>query len=644
MRLLLSLIFFGFVLSLSAQEYATDRTVSAKVLSLYDAAFRSSASNDFTEAEGYLSKVLSKEPTFLDARILLGSVYYQQEKLAEAEQEYEYVLNLAPAYDYRVYYQLAITEKKAKKYDEAAEHLKDFLNTDPNEKIKMRAQAHLASAEFLAYAYANPVPFVPENLGDKINTPSQEYLPAFTADGENLIFTRNERRNEDFYISEKDATGNWQEAKPFPNINTEDNEGAITISADGKLLIFTGCNREGNIGRCDLYYATFEDGNYTPPQLMPEGINTRYWESQASLTPNGDALYFASDRPNSVGKRDIFVSYRVNGKWLKPRNLGRTINTPEDDVTPFIHADGQTLYFTSEGHPGVGKKDLFFSRWDAENKGWGKPQNMGIPINTEKDEGTLVVSLDGKTAYFASDRDDFAHAKGGVDLYKFDLYEAARPQKVTYVKGLVKDAKTGKPLETEVVITDLKKNLPYLNAKTDADGTFLIVIGVGKNYGLTVNKEKYLFYSDNFSLENATDVKDPFLLEIPLTSIPVEETTNAVTENSQPIILKNIFFESGSAELLPTSLSELNRLKKLLEDNPNLKIKINGHTDDVGSDTDNLSLSTNRAKSVYNWLIAHDIASARLKYEGFGERQPITSNENPEGRRTNRRTEFVIWK
>ena len=641
MRLFFFFLLFCFSTSILAQDYATDRTVSAKVLSAYDDAFRAAAVNKFSAAEKDLLKVLEKEPTFLDARMLLGNVYYQQGKYIEAEEIYETILKVAPAYNYQVYYNVAIAEKKSKKYEESAEHLRDFLNTDPAEKIKIKAQGHLKSAEFLAYAIANPVPFKPENLGPAINTPNQEYLPAFTADGETLIFTRN-ARGEDFYSCKKDEDGNWMTATPITAINTDENEGAQTVTADGKLLVFAACNRRGNIGRCDLYFSTLENGAYTPPKLLPEGINTRHWESQPSLTPNGDALYFASERPGGVGRSDLFVSYRINGKWTKPRNLGRTINTPEDDLTPFIHADGQTLYFTSEGHPGIGAKDLYYSRWEVEQKGWGKPKNMGIPINTEKDEGTLVISLDGKTAYFASDRDDFEEAQGGVDLYKFDLYEEAQPKKVTYVKALVTDAKTGKTLATEVEITDLTRNLPYLTAKTDADGTFLIVMGVGKNYGLSVNKEGYLFYSDNFALESASEDNKPFLLEISL--MPIPEPTTSLPEVNQPIVLKNVFFESGSADLLPTSLTELNRLKKLLEDNTQLNIQINGHTDDVGSESDNLTLSTARAKSVYNWLIEQEIPSTRLKYQGFGESQPLTSNENAEDRRTNRRTEFVVWK
>ncbi len=643
MRLFFCFLLLCFSTSIFAQEYATDRTVSAKVLSSYDDAFRAASVNKFSDAEKSLLKALEKEPTFLDARMLLGDVYYQQGKYIEAETEYEYILKTTPSYNYQVYYNLAIAEKKSKKYEESAAHLRDFLNTDPAEKIKLRAKGHLKSTEFLAYATANPVPFKPENLGPAINTTNQEYLPAFTADGETLIFTRNERGGEDFYECKKDAEGNWMTATAMTSINTEENEGAQTVTADGKLLVFTACNRKGNIGRCDLYFSTLENGAYTPAKLLPEGINTRHWESQPSLTPNGDALYFASERPGGVGRSDLFVSYRINGKWTKPRNLGRTINTPEDDLTPFIHADGQTLYFTSEGHPGIGAKDLFYSRWEVEKKGWGEPKNMGIPINTERDEGTLVISLDGKTAYFASDRDDFTEAQGGVDLYKFDLYKKAQPKKVTYVKALVTDAVTGETLATEVEITDLTRNLPYLTTQTDDDGTFLIVMGIGKNYGLSVNKAGYLFYSDNFALESVSEDNKPFLLEIALTPVP-QPTTTTLPEINQPIILKNVFFESGSAELLPTSITELNRLKKLLEDNTELKIQINGHTDSMGADRDNLDLSTARAKSVYDWLIEQNILATRLKYQGFGESQPLASNEYEEGRRTNRRTEFVIWK
>lgn len=635
------IVFFSSSFLLAQADYATQRSVSAKVLNWYDTAFRNASSNNFSAAERDLLLALKKEPDFLDARLLLANVYYEKKQYQEAEKEFEYVLKIDPSFNYRVYYNLALTEKKAEKYKEAIEHLEDFLNTDPDERMKKKAKGHLEIIKFLDYAYAHPVPFEPENLGAGVNTTAHEYLPSFTADGKNLIFTRNERRNEDFYSAQLDTAQNWTNTQPLSSINTPENEGAQTMTADGNFIIFTACNREKAIGSCDLYFSTREGGVYSPPQLMPEPINTPYWESQPSLTPNGDALYFASNRPGSIGKKDIFVSYRINGNWTRPRNLGASINTPEDDVTPFIHADGQTLYFTSEGHPGLGKKDLFYSRWQAQKRDWGKPTNFGIPINTAKDEGTLTVSLNGKTAYFASDREDFENAQGGVDLYKFDLYEAARPKDVTYVQALVTDALTGQPLSAEVDVRDLTKDLPYVSTRTNQEGTFLIVMTIGKNYGLSVDKEGYIFHSENFALEDNSDAYSPVLLEIALTPIQSADVTKP--EMSKPVILKNIFFETGSAELLPISLSELDRLKSLLEENPNLRIQINGHTDNVGSEVDNLNLSTARAKSVYDWLIEQNITQNRLRFKGFGESQAIADNETSAGRRTNRRTEFVIW-
>lgn len=639
MRFLLLALLCVIAGSVCGQDYATQRSVSGKVLYWYDEAFRQASVNNFAEAEKNLRKALDKEPTFLDARFLLGNVLYEAERYLAAEAEYEYILRTAPTYNMRVYYNLAVTEKKAEKYTEASAHFTDFVHTDPDEKMRAKAVKERKSADFLAYATANPVPFFPENLGTNINTSAHEYLPAFTADGETLIFTRNNRQ-EDFYAAKAAADGNWQSPEPLTDINTEENEGAQTVTADGKLLIFTACNRKGNIGRCDLYYSVRENGVYSEPALMPEGINTKHWESQPSLTPNGDVLYFASDRPESLGRSDIFVSYRINGKWTNPRNLGASINTPEDEVAPFIHADGQTLYFTSEGHPGMGKKDLFYARWNAEKRDWNEPVNLGVPINTKGEEGTLVISTDGKTAYFAGNRPDDPAAQGGTDLYKFALYEEAQPQKVTYVKAVVTDAVTGQPLQSRVEITNLTKNLPYVTAETGEDGTFLIVMGIGKDYGLSVNKAGYLFYSDNFALEKAPADDKPFLLEIALT--PVPDIADKIPVTKEPVILKNIFFESGKADLLPVSLTELNRLKELLTENPDLRIQINGHTDNVGSDADNLTLSTDRAESVYNWLIEQEIAADRLEYKGYGETRPIADNETEAGRRSNRRTEFII--
>ncbi|MFT5801262.1 MAG: outer membrane protein OmpA-like peptidoglycan-associated protein, partial [Nonlabens sp.] len=431
---------------------------------------------------------------------------------------------------------------------------------------------------------------------------------------------------------------------------------AQSISADGKLLVFTACTRRDGYGSCDLYFSEVIDGRWTKVANMGKEINSRARETQPSLSADGKAIYFSSNRGGGQGEMDIWVSKRdEDGAWGIPENLGEVINTTGVDRAPFIHQDGQTLYFMSDGHEGMGGHDLFYSR--LENEVWGKPKNLGYPINTEADEGTLVISLDGKTAYFATDRnkpgkrgkEEEYMGKVDLDLFSFELYEEARPQPVTYVKATVRDAATRKKLAgAKVAFTDLETEKSHAFSTTDSDGEFLVCLPLGKNYSLNVTKEEYIFHSENFALDKINNLDKPFLLDIELQPVPILTAVPTSTEGAlaegKPIILKNVFFETGSAELKTASLLELNRLKKLLTDHPTLVIRINGHTDNIGSDEDNLTLSNNRAKAVNDYLIINGISGDRLSYKGFGETKPISNNEIPEGRQSNRRTEFVVIK
>ncbi|MBK7408545.1 MAG: OmpA family protein [Saprospirales bacterium] len=376
---------------------------------------------------------------------------------------------------------------------------------------------------------------------------------------------------------------------------------------------------------------------------MGEPVNTGAWESQPSLSGDGKSLYFASDRIDGKGGKDIWVSYRsADGSWGAPQNLGDTINTSKDEQGPFIHPDGQTLYFMSDGHPGMGSADIFFSRRTPGGP-WQTPVNMGYPINSKSAEGLLVVSIDGKTAYFASNRSDLnpttSYGKPTYDLYSFELYEAARPAPVTYVKAVVRDADTRLPLEAVAEFLDLETGQIAAGATTDKDGQFLVVLPAGKNYALNVSKPKYLFFSEHFELKEPASVEKPFLLEIELQPI----SQNGAPVEEKAIVLKNVFFESGSALLLPESKGELEKLRNLLEENPGLRIQINGHTDNVGSEADNQSLSEQRAKAVYSYLADKGIDRLRLRFKGFGESRPVDTNETEEGRQHNRRTEFTVF-
>jgi len=362
-------------------------------------------------------------------------------------------------------------------------------------------------------------------------------------------------------------------------------------------------------------------------------------------------LYFSSNREGGKGGRDIWLTYRrASGRWAKPINLGTNVNTTADDESPFYHPDGNTLYFMSTGHPGMGGYDLFLSRRTADGN-WGTAENLGYPINTKGNEGALFVTLDGRTAFFTNDglkldaaAKDLRNAKNQPDLFTFDLPPAARANPVTYLKATVKDASTQKRLpEATIELIELATGTILSTSTTDTKGNFLTCIPLGKDYALNVNKTNYLFHSENFALSETATQEEPYLLKINLQAIPEKEVVVTDIEKPKPIILKNVFFESGAATLKSTSLVELNRLHSLLVENPNLNIQINGHTDNVGTDSDNLRLSTNRAKAVQDYLIEKGIAPNRLKYKGFGENQPIDTNDTATGKRNNRRTEFVLF-
>ena len=649
-----SLLFF--VQCGTTQSMVTRKTAKGKALKAYEKGMSLLISEQNEKAINEFEKALKSNPKFIDAQIQWAAAKYDQKKYQEAEAGFEKVLKIKEDYKTKVYYTLALTEWRLNKFDEAIEHFEKYLSLDKaSEKIKKQATFHLANCQFAREAIKNPVPFKPKSLGNKVNTTNPEYLPSFTADGETLIYTARIKGQEDFYISQN-VDGEWQEGKAMTDVNTDLNEGAQTVSADGKLIVFTACNRDEGMGSCDLYFTEVKNGRWTKPENIGLPINSNKWESQPSLSSDGKQLYFASNRAGGKGNNDIWMSERNDkGNWSKPVNLGKEINTSKEDQSPFIHQDGQTLYFMSKGHPGMGQHDLYYSRKGTDGK-WGTPINLGYPINTKASEGALVISLDGKTAYFASDRKTFDESEdaslfdsqngGETDLYSFPLYEGARPQIITYVKAKIFDAISKKPIAVSLDITDLSTGDTHASRITDSDGEFLVILPLKKNYSLNVSKDNYFFHSENFSLAESEDLDKPFILEIFLQPIPPSVpgstvTTTTSTIEAAPIVLRNVFFETGSASLQDISINELERLKQLLVDNPTLRIQLNGHTDNVGSDSDNMTLSENRAKAVNDYLTKGGISSSRLKYKGFGETKPIDTNDTPEGRQRNRRTEFV---
>jgi outer membrane protein OmpA-like peptidoglycan-associated protein/tetratricopeptide (TPR) repeat protein len=584
----------------------------------------------YDDAIENLQKAIAEDSKFVEAHAQLADVLKMRHLYKQAIDEYLKVIQLNPEFNRSIYLRIGETEIFEAKYTQAQQHLEKYLTyPDLTPQNNALAQKLIADTKFSIQALQHPVPFKPINMGANINTTDDEYLPVATADESMLIFTRKINKNEDFYKSLK-VNGKWDTATYLSNrINTDQyNEGAQSISQDGKYLFFTGCNRPDGRGRCDIYIAQKRGDDWGKPFDLSPPINTSGWESQPSISADGRTLYFVSNKKGGYGGYDIWKSSLTDKGWGEPENMGPNINTTYDEQSPFIHADDSTFYFCSNGWPGLGNKDLFVSRLGKDGK-WQKPQNLGYPINTNGDENGLTLTAYGNYAFFASDN---LNGFGGYDIYTFELPASLRPHIVTYVKGNVNDIKTHEPLEAAVEIIDLQNNTPvYQDYSSANEGDFLATITSGKNYGLNISKSGYLFYSDNFSLVGYKEQK-PFHIKALLSPIEV----------GNKVILKNIFFDTNKFDLQSDSKAELLKLVEFLNVNPTVHIEISGHTDNVGAVQFNQTLSENRAKSVYQYLVTNGIPAARLVYKGYGETQPIAPNTTDENKAKNRRTEFMI--
>ena len=590
-----------------------------------------------------IEKAIEKDPNFLEAWLLKAEIYDFLGKANESYLSYAKVFEIDAQYDPALSFKLAANSYKIGKYSVAKKYIDFFCNEV--DTMRYRNYDFKRLREFIYFAdsaYKNPKDFKPINIGPGVNTHFDEYRPSLSVAERVLVFTRQIPINPnstsrdpssmqaDLFVSYfDDKTGQFIKAIPMPgNINTKLNEGAQCISADGKTCVFTACNRPEGKGSCDLYIMFLRGGKWTDPQNL-ESINTASWDSNPSLSADGKYLYFASGRAGGYGKTDIWrVRIDAEGNALdEAENLGPQINTQFEELSPFIHPDGRTLYFASRGHPGMGDFDLFYSKLD-NNGNWSKPVNLGYPLNTMGEERSLIVNARGDIAMFASNV-----GRKDLDIYFFLIPEEIKPVAATYVKGYVYNAKTNQRLEAKCELFDIESGEEMVRLTTDKiTGEYLVTLPVERDYAFNVEKTGFLFHSENFSLKNIKDPEQPFILNIPLQ--PLEE---GVT-----VILKNIFFAFDSYELLPESYAELKIVVDYLNTNPNLKIEIGGHTDNVGSKAYNKTLSENRAKSVYTYLISKGIDKDRLSYKGYDFSIPIADNATEEGRALNRRTEFKV--
>lgn len=598
--------------------------------------------DNFGKAMSYLDQAQAKDPNYPDIYIMKGDIYNFRLQSDSAMLCYQRAIDLIGDPDPMLYYIAGNEGAKCGAYEYALKTLQIFLQKGLQySEVLPEAQHTIANCRFAIEAMKEPRSYELVNLGAGVNSEWDEYLAAITADDAEIVFTVKRPRDqqtvcafclneEDLYASRKGVEGEWMPRQPLgAPVKTGYNEGAQCISPDGTYLLYTMCDADFGMGSCDLYWVKRIGERWSRPRNFGAPVNTQAWESQPTMAADGMTVYFTSNRPGGFGGMDIWkTTMTAEGEFSIPENLGPMVNTPGDDAAPFIHSDGRTLYFASNGRVGMGGYDLYYTTLQPDGS-WSEPLNMGYPINSPADEINIFINAAGTMAYISSDKDG---GYGGLDLYSFVLDDGLRPNPVTYIKGRVRDAFTGDPLSARIEMIDLGTR--QLVAATTSDpktGGYLACIHTGGNVLLNVSHPDYPFYSENFQVERSYTELEPFLKDINLQP----------TDVGTVVTLRNVFFDFDRAELKPESFVELDKLVDYLRSNE-LRIEIGGHTDDQGTDEYNDRLSENRAKAVYDYLVNKGIPADRLRYKGYGKRMPVADNTTEAGRAANRRTEFKI--
>ncbi|SHN26979.1 WD40-like Beta Propeller Repeat [Cyclobacterium lianum] len=488
--------------------------------------------------------------------------------------------------------------------------------------------------ELIAQGLENPLQLRKEKLETPLNQFRLQYFPVLTADGQRIFFTKRDgtspRDHEDIFYSNLED-GQWSSPEPISlMINTRYNEGTCTISADGNLLIFTSCDTPDSFGSCDLYLTAKVNGTWQKPENMGRNVNSRFWDSQPSLSADGSTLFFSSNRPGGEGENDIWYAERQpDGLWSEAKNVGDNVNTSGNEVSPFVFFNNTVLFFSSDGHEGYGGKDIFLSRYGGY-RGFGEPENLGFPINDQNDQVALFITAEKDYAYYTEN----SYSSGRVDssfLYRFDFPpEIDLGENIIVTEGRVLNEETGEPVDALLSLVDLDNDSTLYRFKAEGEmGEFIMIYPDKAFSGLYVEKEGFMpkiYNVDRDSLKNRKN------LEVQLEPIAP----------GNYFVFENVFFDFDESSLRPSSVSSLNRLVKFLEKHPAVSILIAGHTDNVGSDAYNINLSRKRAEEVKKFLIGSGISLDRIATAGKGSSSPIRPNDTEENRAYNRRIEVVI--
>ncbi len=621
--------------SVTAQPVLSSK--NKKAIELYTEADNFRVRGEYKEALNLLQQAIDKDNNFSEA-------YFRQALIHKSLRDYPKAIDL-----YMKGLRLTADPRKQKayflelgeiyllegEYEKSLQFLDRFLDAEILNKQKIdQAGLWKRNAQFALKNRKIISEFQPHVLSDTVNAFAMQYFPVLTADERELIFTRRngsgQDDDEDLVIAGKDDQGRWMRpVSVSPNINSRLNEGTCTISADGRQLIFTSCIGRRGYGSCDLFESRKIGEEWTRPVNLGPEINSAAWESQPSLSSDGRMLFFVSDRRGGMGNKDLYVSYKLDeNRWTKAENLGDKINTPYEEISPFIHVNGRTLFFASNGKPGFGGYDIY--RTERENGEWIDPVNFGFPVNTHEDQFSLFITANGKYGFYSHEDNLKANSSKIVEITIPE--ELQLRYKSNYVKGIVRDKKTGKPLKAQVELFNINKNELTSSVRSDSvTGEYLMVLTQGADYGLYVSRPGYLFQSLNFNYEVQENLV-PVALDVFLE--PVETGASGV--------LNNLFFDFDKYALQDKSFTELDKVIRFLKENPKIRVEISGHTDNAGTLAYNLQLSQKRAQSVATYLITHGIEAARLIQKGYGAQKPLKPNDTDENRQINRRIEFRV--
>ena len=663
---LISLCFHSF----GQEDFGCPEITNKKALKVFN---KSVSLEGYKSKESYdlLLEVVEIEPDFAEAWYMLAEINREkaeksnspfedrkQTNLKRALNYYLKVSEICPAFNYYYsYFYIGTHYFNNNEYPLASDYLTKYIQNNTINKSEIDlAKSMLEEMSSYLDLINNPVPFNPQPLKG-VSTSSDEFLPLISPDGELVFFvhrfqdydkeTTIQKQVEHFTISKRisEELGYeiYTEGESMPEpFNKGRNQGAASITIDNKHIYMTICDVTSINGmaynNCDIFSSDNEYGSWTDFKNLGPNVNlNNSWESQPSISADGKTLYFTSIRDGNIGiseenpTSDLYMSaLDENNNWGKAVNLGPVINTPGNEKSPFLHSDSKTLYFSSDGRRGVGGYDIYYSR-QLENNLWGEPKNIGFPINTAEDELGFVVSTDGKKAYFSSNKLD---GKGGWDIYSFDLYQDARPENVKLYKGEIKN-ETGDDFEgTSLEVRSAETGRMTEGIIDKITGKFAVAVtyDAEEEFIMIVKKEGYAFTSLYIRPEKDEEIILEDNLEFDIKPIEVGVTVK----------LNNILFDTNSDQFDAASHVVLNRFIDFLNDNPGVKIALHGHTDNVGSYESNIDLSKRRAAAVEKYLSDNGIKPERMTSKGFGETVPVATNDTPEGKALNRRTEFVI--